>query len=33
MGAPTLGLYYFAQRLFTMLGELTSGVFGPVTSS
>jgi teichuronic acid exporter len=32
MGAPSLGLYYFAQRLFTMLGELTSGVFGPVTS-
>jgi teichuronic acid exporter len=27
----TLGLYYFAHRLFTMLGDLTSGVFGPVT--
>jgi teichuronic acid exporter len=32
MGAPALGLYYFAQRLFTMLGDMTSGVFGPVTS-
>jgi teichuronic acid exporter len=21
LGAPTLGLYYFAQRLFTMLGD------------
>jgi teichuronic acid exporter len=32
LGPATLGLYYFAQRLFRMLGDLTSGVFGPVTN-
>jgi teichuronic acid exporter len=29
LGPATLGLYYFAHRLFLMLGDLTSGVFGP----
>lgn len=32
MGAHALGLYYFANRLFTMLRDLTSGAFGPVTN-
>jgi teichuronic acid exporter len=33
LGPATLGLYYFANRLFLMLGDLTSGVFGPVTGA
>lgn len=32
LGASTLGLYYFAQRLFTMLRDLTAGAFGPVAN-
>lgn len=32
LGASTLGLYYFALRLFTMLRDLTAGAFGPVAS-
>lgn len=32
LGPQTLGLYYFAHRLFTMLRDLTAGVFGPVTN-
>jgi teichuronic acid exporter len=32
LGAATLGLYYFAHRLFTMLRDMTAGAFGPVTS-
>jgi O-antigen/teichoic acid export membrane protein len=32
LGASTLGLYYFAHRLFTMLRDLSAGVFGPVTN-
>jgi teichuronic acid exporter len=31
-GRPDAGALLFRQRLFTMLGDLTSGVFGPVTS-
>ncbi|NNF92001.1 MAG: lipopolysaccharide biosynthesis protein, partial [Boseongicola sp.] len=32
LGPATLGLYYFARRLFRMLCDLTSGVFAPVTN-
>jgi hypothetical protein len=32
LGPATLGLYYFAQGCSRMLGDLTSGVFGPVTN-
>ncbi|MBF9033138.1 oligosaccharide flippase family protein [Rhodobacterales bacterium HKCCE2091] len=32
LGAPALGLYFFARRLFTMLKDLTAGVFSPVTN-
>ncbi|MBF9030325.1 oligosaccharide flippase family protein [Rhodobacterales bacterium HKCCE3408] len=32
LGAPALGLYYFARRLFTMLKDMTAGVFSPVTN-
>lgn len=32
LGAPALGLYYFARRLFTVLRDGTAGVFSPVTN-
>lgn len=32
LGPASLGLYFFARRLFQMLRDLTSGVFSPVTN-
>lgn len=32
LGAPVLGLYYFARRLFTLLRDGSAGVFGPITN-
>ncbi len=33
LGAPALGLFYFARRLFTVLRDATVGVFSPVTNA
>jgi teichuronic acid exporter len=32
LGAPVLGLFFFARRLSTMLSDVTSGIFAPVTN-
>ncbi|MGP1358479.1 oligosaccharide flippase family protein [Roseicyclus sp.] len=32
LGAPVLGLFFFARRLFAMLSDVTAGVFAPVTN-
>jgi len=32
LGAPALGLFFFARRLFSMLIEASSGIFSPVTN-
>ncbi|MCU4654380.1 oligosaccharide flippase family protein [Roseibacterium sp. SDUM158016] len=32
LGAPVLGLFFFARRLFAMLTDLTAGAFGPVAN-
>lgn len=33
LGAPALGIFYFARRLFTVLRDATAGVFSPVTNA